>query len=335
MNSSLAIYIGTTGIYWSSIVIVLGAIAAFCLAFSIYSAHFNSSSAVFVCFALTVVLGIIISRGIHFYCHQEQYDGFFAALTNFSGGSFFLPGVILAAMLAALFTKLLGIPAQPYDLLDAFAPALALFFAVVRLSAVFTTACRSKISITDRSLQHLPVGSAVTTASGAVEYRFATFFVTFILMLIAALVLLRFYYKNHTARFKHGVPESGHVFRMFIVLAGMIEIVMDSTRNDSTFPYFSIIQTLNRFASFISLTQLFYAIAILIIFIWYIKQARRTEAPVVKIVFLIVLYVISLAGVGVSEYLVQRHGDMYKLYYSTMSVCAVLMALSVILLSDL
>lgn len=332
MNSVIAIYFGNTVIYWSSIIIVLGTLAGFCLAYAIYTSHSGRGSTMFVMFAFAIVFSVLISRLIHFYCHQEQYDSLFSAMTDFSGGSFFMPGVILGVWLAAAVTSTLGFASSPAHILDATVPGLALVFSFIRLSALFTTSCRGKITISTPSLRHLPLASAVTSASGTTEYRFATFFISAILFMLSAFLLISFYYRHHNDRMKAPCRRYGHVARRFIIYYGIIELVMDSTRNDSTFPYFSIVQTLNRFASFVSLTQLFAAISILAVFIWYSKRSVAANGRKAMHWILWVLYTISLAGAGVSEYMVQRHGDMYAVFYTTMSVSALLMALTVILM---
>ncbi|MDO5444709.1 MAG: prolipoprotein diacylglyceryl transferase [Eubacteriales bacterium] len=329
---AIAFYTGDLVVYWSSVVIVLGILAGFCLAYSLYTAHSGRGSTMFVAFAFSLVFSVLISRFLHFYSHQEQYDGLFRALTDYSGGSYFLPGVVLGVLLGAGAARSLGFADSVSGILDAMAPGMALTFAMIRLSAFFTTACRGKISVTTHSLQHLPLASAVVTASGKTEYRFATYFITFLLLLVAMFILLVFYFRHHRDRMKPRCSREGHVFRLFIVLYGIIELVMDSTRNDSTFPYFSIFKTLNRFGSFVSLTQLFAAISILIVFIWYSKRAVAADGRRAGHWILWILFVAALTGVGVSEYLVQRHGDMYMLYYSTMSASALILGIVVVIM---
>jgi len=330
--NTIAVYIGDFVIYWSSVVIVLGTLAGFCLAYALYTAHSGRGSTMLVMFSFSLFFGVLISRFLHFYSHQEQYDGLFSAMTSYNGGSFFLPGVVIGVYFAAGFARTLGFAESAAQVRDATAPGLALTFALIRLSALFTNACRGRITVTTPSLQHLPLASAVTTASGTVEYRFATFFVTFLLMLIVTVVLVIFYLRNHNAPMVSHCPRDGHVFRMFILLYGAVELIMDSTRNDSTFPYFSIIQTLNRFASFVSLTQLFAAISILIVFVWYSKHSVRANGRKTVHIVLWVLFALSIAGIGVSEYLVQRHGDLYRTYYTTMAASDLLMIACVIVM---
>lgn len=329
---TIAFYIGNLVIYWSSIVIVLGIAAGFCLSYALYTSHSGRGSTLLVAFAFSLVLSVLLCRFLHFYSHQEQYDGFFRAMTGYAGGSYFLPGAVLGCLFGSLISGGLGFTSSPEGVRDALAPGMALSFALIRLSAFFTTACRGKISVTEPKLQRLPVGSAVVTASGKTEYRFATFFVTFLLLLLVTFVLVAFYIRHHRDRMNPYCRREGHVFRLFVLSYGLIELIMDSTRNDSTFPYFSVIKTLNRFGSFVSLTQLFAAISILIVFIRYSKSSVSADGICPKHWILWSLFAVGLTGVGVSEYLVQRHGDLFLRYYSTMLAANVMIGVAVILM---
>ena len=326
--NSIAICVGNTEIYWSSIIIVLGIAAGFCLSYAIFTAHRGKGSTMFAFLFFSLISGIFISRFVHFYTHQEQYDGFLKAMTDYSGGSYFLPGVLGGLWIAAKLMKIFDYTDSESDLLDAAAPGMALTFAFIRLSALFTGACRGKIAITNKNLQHLPFASAVS--SGSTEYRFASFFFMAILLALSSVLILVFYYRHHRDEMIPGCPETGHTAKLFLLLYAIIELVLDSTRNDSTFPYFAIVKGLNKYASFISLTQLFAAVSILYIFIFYCKRSVSYEGGKPKHWICSVVYALSLVGVGVSEYMVQRHGDLYKIYYSTMTVSAVFMLLSVI-----
>ena len=52
-----------------------------------------------------------ICRVIHWYCHFEQYNGIWGALTDYSTGSYCLPGALLGVWLAALIVKKLALSA--------------------------------------------------------------------------------------------------------------------------------------------------------------------------------------------------------------------------------
>ena len=92
MNPSIAAYYGTTAIYWSAVIIVLGVAAGFLLSYSIYTAHSGRGTAMLVLLPFTLLFGVLLSRAVHFYCNQEQYGGLWQAMTEYSSGSFWLPG---------------------------------------------------------------------------------------------------------------------------------------------------------------------------------------------------------------------------------------------------
>ena len=150
------------------------------------------------------------------------------------------------------------------------------------------------------------------------EYRFASFFVEFLLLLLLALFLLRFYLRHRRDPMKHG-PAQGNVALVFLLFFSAIELVLDSTRYDSSFL---------RSNGFVSLTQLVSAACILGVLIYYSWRSVRANGlrPVHLLLWL--LWLVSLGATGYLEYLVQRHGNWYLLCYSLMSVSCLLMALS-------
>lgn len=152
----IAIYSGSTVLYWSSVIIVFGLLASLVLSLSLQRVNGGSSAAMLLFFPLAIILSVPICRVIHWYCHFEQYNGIWGALTDYSTGSYCLPGALLGAWLAALIVKKLGFERSTAHLLDAFAPGAALAVAFIRLSALFNSSCRSKIAVTTPALQHLP-----------------------------------------------------------------------------------------------------------------------------------------------------------------------------------
>ena len=167
----IAIYSGSTVLYWSSVIIVFGLLACLMLSLSLQRVNGGSSTAMLLFFPLAIILSVPICRVIHWYCHFEQYNGIWGALTDYSTGSYCLPGALLGVWLAALIVKKLGFERSIARLLDAFAPGAALAVAFIRLSALFNSSCRSKIAVTTPALQHLPIASGVTNSTGAVEAR--------------------------------------------------------------------------------------------------------------------------------------------------------------------
>lgn len=314
--SPIAIYSGTTVIYWSSMIICLAAAAWFFLSFSLYTAGGGKSAAMWVFLPFAVLLSVFFSRLIHWYCHTEQYTGIASALTDYSSGGYCLPGVLLGVTLAAVIVRLLRFTDSIAQLLDALAPGAALGIAIIRLSSLFNNSCRGKITIENEKLQKLPIGSGITTATGDVQYRFATFFVAFMLFMLLAVVLVIFFYRSRNYRMKHGF-QKGNVALAFLLFYSALEFVLDSTRYDSSF---------FRSNGFVSLVQILCAVFLIGILIYY--SILSVKANGLR-AYHIILWVLFLAAAGVTgyfEYLVQRHGDWYRMCYCVMSFSCLAMA---------
>ena len=282
-----------------------------------------------VMFPLALVLSLALSRAIHWYCHGEQYVSFASCLTDYSNGSFCLPGVLFGTWFAAYLVRCLGYTDKCSRLLDCTAPGMALLLAFIRLSQIFTTACRGKMIVNDPRLQRLPVAIGAKLATGETEYVFATFFILFIMMLVLFVGLLGFYGKRNNWPMKNGCDTTGHTARMFLLFYSAIELFLDSTRNDSSFIHFRLITFLNKFASFISLVQIVAAVSILCILIYYSKRSVKANGLRTSHFVMWFIYLASLVAVGVSEYLVQRYSGKYIACYSVMSVSCLIMAFDV------
>lgn len=314
-----AICIGDTVIYWSSLIILLGVCAWFCMTYALYTARRRDGTAVWVFLPLACALAFFFARLLHWYCHSEQYSGLSGAFTDLGRGSYLLPGVLLGVALAALLVRAVRLCSSAGRLLDAAAPGAALGIALIRLSALFTNACRGKAVITDPRFQHLPWGAAVVSSSGATEYRFATFFIHFLVLLVLAAALLIFTARAARRRMKRG-PAHGHTAMMFLVLYSATELVLDSTRYDSSF---------FRSNGFVSVVQILGAVAMAAVLVFYTVLSIRANGPKAKHWLLWLLFLGSFGVAGASEYLVQRHGDWYMGCYSAMSAGCLLMSLAV------
>ena len=99
----IAIYSGSTVLYWSSVIIVFGLLACLMLSLSLQRANGGSSTAMLLFFPLAIILSVPICRVIHWYCHFEQYNGIWGALTDYSTGSYCLPGALLACFFGGSF----------------------------------------------------------------------------------------------------------------------------------------------------------------------------------------------------------------------------------------
>ncbi len=103
----IAIYSGSTVLYWSSVIIVFGLLA--CLdAVAVPAARERRQQRRDASLLPACYTSVPICRVIHWYCHFEQYNGIWGALTDYSTGSYCLPGALLGVRLAALIVKKLG-----------------------------------------------------------------------------------------------------------------------------------------------------------------------------------------------------------------------------------
>lgn len=317
-----AVAISTTSmtIYYSSIVIACSVAACFLLTYSLFVAGGGRPAAMLLYAPLAVLLSVFISRAIHWYCHIEQYASFVSAVTNYGTGDFVLFGTIFGTLLAAALVRATGLCRSMTYILDCTAPGAALAFAGIRLSCLFNTSCVSKIAIEKEKFMRLPFGYPLTDAAGNVEYRFATFFVEFLLLLVLFVGIMVFFSKHARFSEKGSVSDSGSTAWMFLIWYSMIELIMDSTRYDSSFAHFN---------NFVSIVQIACAVSLILALVYFSIRACRISR--VRLPHWLVWggFLLALAATGISEYMVQRHGIEYRTYYTTMTIGCFFMAFTV------
>lgn len=321
--SQIAICIGGIVIYWSSIVIALGVAVCCTLTYALYTAHGGKTKGLAAMFPLAIVFSVVISRLVHWYCHSEQYTSIFSALFDYSAGDYCLCGVFMGVVFAVLLVKKLRLIDDAGKLFDALVPGSILGIALIRLSALFNTSCRSKIVVTNELYQRLPFASAIPLSDGSVEYRFATFCVEALVLMVLFLIMLRMYYKRRDWPMKGETRSSGNVALLFLSFYSALIVVSDSTRYDSSY------LPINGFVSFVQVLGGFCLFGVMV---YYTVQSARANGFKVKQIVLWIIFVASVGGTGYLEYLVQRHGDWYLMCYSYMSGTCFLMALSVYLM---
>ena len=308
---------GNISIFYSSVIIALGAASCLCLTWSLYRANHGKGSVLCLFLLLSTILSVVFSRILHWYCHSEQYENFFTAVTDYSTGGFIFSGVIIGISVSYFVVSLLHMNKDPARILDCSAPGTAVLIILVRVSSLFNTSCRGKITVRDPALQRLPISSKIIDAAGNAEFRFATFFVEAILLAVLLILILIFFSKTKNTPAKNGKNNSGGVWLHFLLWYCAIEIVMDSTRYDSSFTPFN---------GFVSIVQTFCGVIMLAVLIYY--SVRAVKADRLKAYHCIIWFgwFVSLAAAGISEYLVQRHGDWYLSCYFLMSLSLVIMA---------
>lgn len=80
----IAFLLGGTAIGWSGIILILASLAAAILFLGLYLGKSGNALAGFAAVPLALVLSVLFARMLHWYCYAETYDGFLAAMTDYS-----------------------------------------------------------------------------------------------------------------------------------------------------------------------------------------------------------------------------------------------------------
>ena len=308
----IAIIYGETFLYWSSIILTLAVAAAVCTFLFLYLREkYSGLSAAFLV-PLSMVLSLILSRAMHWYCMANAYDGLKGALTTFTGGGYALMGVFAGCALAAAVLRLLRILRNLPFAFDCMALAGGVGIAVGRLACFFTTSDRGPVIESIRSLPIVyPVINAVT---GVVEWRFATFLIHAIATGLITLVLLVVHLNGQKGKVRK--IRDGDTACLWLCAYGASQVVLDSTRYDSLFM---------RSNGFISIVQILGAAALILTMIYFSVRMVKARGFQWWYIILWIVYAGCAGGAGYMEYWVQRHGDQAVFSYSVMTGCLVLM----------
>lgn len=298
----IAFIVGGTFIYWNSIVLTLAAGVAICVFLACYLPRGNPDAAA-VAVPMALVLGVILGRLAHWYFRPDSYDSFLSAMTDYTSGGYALLGVFLACLLTALVLRLNRMEPRIFRMLDSMCLGGCAGIAVGRLACFFSAADRGQILQSLRSLPFAyPVNNVVT---GAPEYRLATFVIQAMVTAAIFLGLLLYFLLSKKRRM-------GDVTLLFLLLYGMSQAVLDSTRYDSLYM---------RSNGFISVVQLAGAAAVLGVSVFFSVRMVRQRGFRGWNVLLWLAMAALLGGAGYMEYYVQRHGDKAVLSYSVMTAC--------------
>ena len=314
----IAFIMGELFIYWNSIILTLAAAGAICLFLALYLNKCGNAVAGFAAVPLAMVLSLVLSRFIHWYCRADSYNGFLDAMTNYSSGGFALMGVFFGCILAAVLLRLLKLHKNLPEMLDCMCIAGAAGIAVGRLASFFNASDRGQIVEVTKSLPWVyPVTNAV---SGATEYRLATFVIQAMVALVLFIALAVFYLKNKNYKLK-----DGDATLIFLLVYGASQVVLDSTRYDSLF---------FRSNGFVSIVQVLGAISLAVAIVMFSVRLVKAKGFKFWYVPLWILIAGLIGGAGFMEYYVQRHGDEAVFAYTVMSSCLlVLIALTLLIRS--
>lgn len=311
MNNVAYIYPDSV-VTWSGIVIALAVLCAALMSFAFAVRKKGYCLPLAVMLPIAMALGCIFGRIIHWYCRTDQYISFAQAFTDLSVGSFSIIGVVAGCLLASVVVWSLGLAPSLGTLLDILAPGAALGIALGRLSFLFNFSDRGKIFVENEAYRRLPIGSVVINASsGAVEWRFATFFIQSLAAFAIFIVAVLLWFGFSKRSLKNGKSAAGNCFAAFVVLYFLSEIVLDSTRYDALFL---------RTNGFVSLMQIIGAVAVVAVFVCLSVRSVRFNGLRVWHFVLWVVFLASLGLAGYMEYYVQRHGGLYMMCYSLMTV---------------
>ena len=311
----IAYIMGDSFVYWSSILYALAAAAAICLFLAFYLNKCGNAAAGFAAVPLSLGLGIVLARFVHWYSRADSYEGFLQAMTEYSYGGYALIGVFAGCILTALLLRLLRFHKNTPMMLDCMCLAGTAGIAVGRLASLYSGSARGQII---RSIQSLPLVYPVTNVvSGAQEYRLATFMLQAVVAWVLFLSLSVFYLKR-----KNRVKD-GDTTLLFLLTYGASQVLLDSTRYDSL--YF-------RSNGFVSIVQVFSALALgLVIVLFSVRMVKANGLKWWNIP-LWILIAGCIGGAGFMEYYVQRHGDQALFAYAVMGAClAGIVVLSVLI----
>ena len=306
----IAFIIGETFIYWSSVILVLAVAAAIFLFLGTYIGKSRNILAAALAVPMSLVLSMVLSRLVHWYCRADAYESMQAALTDYTTGGYALMGVFFGCILVACVLRLLQITKNLPEMLDCMSLAGGVGIVVGRMASFFNTSDRGMLleGITELPLV-FPVNNAVT---GEVEYRMATFMLqaitTGVIVVVLAVVWLLGQRKNHKIK-------DGDVTLLFLLAYGASQILFDSTRYDSLFM---------RSNGFISIVQILGAVGLVLGIVVF--SVRMVKAMGWKWGFLAFwIGMLALIGcAGYMEYYVQRHGHLFVFSYSVMGGCLLL-----------
>lgn len=310
----IAFVIGDCIFGWYAVLMTMAVLTA-CAAFQLFFHNGRDKTAAGLwAVPLSLLLGFLLARMLHWYCRPNSYTDFTQAMTDYSGGDFALAGAFAGCVLTALLLRLLRISRNLPAMLDAMSLAGTLGIALGRPAFLFSTADHG---MTTTQAWLLPRYFEVTNpVSGAVEYRLPTFALqgAFAAVLFLILVIVRIVRRKKPA---------GEVTLVFVLLYSCSQILLDSTRVDSL--YF-------RSNGFVSVVQIVSVVAAAVVITIYSVRLIRQRGMHRELIPVWLLTALFIGGAAFMEYYVQRHGSEAVFAYSIMGVCLVCLACSGLLI---
>ena len=285
----IAFISGNSVFYWNSVVLALAAGAASCIFLAFYLPGGRPGAAA-AAVPGALVLSLFFGRLLHWYFRPDSYPGFWSAITDYTSGGYALMGCFVGCAAAAGLVRLLRLEPFAPAMLDAMSLGGGAGIAVGRLACFFSAADRGQLMPFTALPLAYPVNNVVT---GAPEYRLATFVLQAMAAALIFAALAVFFLLGKKRR-------TGDVTLLFLLLYGLTQAVLDSTRYDSLYL---------RSNGFVSAVQLLSAAALVGVSALFSARMVKGRGMRRRYVPLWIGMLALLGGAGYMEYFVQRHGD--------------------------
>lgn len=297
----IAFISGKSVFYWNSVVLALAAGAASCIFLAFYLPGGRPGAAA-AAVPGALVLSLFFGRLLHWYFRPDSYPGFWSAITDYTSGGYALMGCFVGCAAAAGLVRLLRLEPFAPAMLDAMSLGGCAGIAVGRLACFFSAADRGQLMPFTALPLAYPVNNVVT---GAPEYRLATFVLQAMAAALIFAALAVFFLLGKKRR-------TGDVTLLFLLLYGLTQAVLDSTRYDSLYL---------RSNGFVSAVQLLSAAALVGVSALFSARMIKGRGMRRRYVPLWIGMLALLGGAGYMEYFVQRHGDRALFSYAIMTAC--------------
>lgn len=297
----IAFISGNSVFYWNSIVLALAAGAASCIFLAFYLPGGRPGAAA-AAVPGALVLSLFFGRLLHWYFRPDSYPGFWSAITDYTSGGYALMGCFVGCAAAAGLVRLLRLEPFAPAMLDAMSLGGCAGIAVGRLACFFSAADRGQLMPFTALPLAYPVNNVVT---GAPEYRLATFVLQAMATALIFAALAVFFLLGKKRR-------TGDLTLLFLLLYGLTQAVLDSTRYDSLYL---------RSNGFVSAVQLLSAAALVGVSALFSARMVKGRGMRRRYVPLWIGMLALLGGAGYMEYFVQRHGDRALFSYAIMTAC--------------
>ncbi len=297
----IAFISGNSVFYWNSVVLALAAGAASCIFLAFYLPGGRPGAAA-AAVPGALVLSLFFGRLLHWYFRPDSYPGFWSAITDYTSGGYALMGCFVGCAAAAGLVRLLRLEPFAPAMLDAMSLGGCAGIAVGRLACFFSAADRGQLMPFTALPLAYPVNNVVT---GAPEYRLATFVLQAMAAALIFAALAVFFLLGKKRR-------TGDVTLLFLLLYGLTQAVLDSTRYDSLYL---------RSNGFVSAVQLLSAAALVGVSALFSARMVKGRGMRRRYVPLWIGMLALLGGAGYMEYFVQRHGDRALFSYAIMTAC--------------